>query len=380
MSVFIIQKIFPEYRKPVFDAIYDKVPFKLLHSKNKSGIKQTAAGYSFKVKKIQYGKGDTSLFLFVFGQIIKYKPKIIIHELAVGIVSLPLVLLFRKIFGYKLILWGHVYNRRNGFNPQKHFSDKYRLWLHKKADAIITYSNDEKNILINNKIDSAKIFPALNTLGTHLYIPIRNELEKVGKIQVKKELGFGHEFNLIYIGRLLEDKLPDYLITILELLKKKNNHLSVAVHFVGTGNMENLLKQQMVKSGLQNDVFFHGEVYNEDITGKLLFASNIMVMPGYVGLSVNHAFCFDCPVITFESKNNVPAHSPEIEYIINNKTGFIAKHNNVEAMANIIEHYLSDLNLQLEMKQEIRNMIENVCPIEKLVEGFDNAIRFCINE
>ena len=95
-EIVIIQRIFPEYQKPIFDAIHKKIDFTLLHSNDKSGIKQVDSTYSVQIKKWQYGKGETHLFLNVFGYIKRNKPQIIIHELAVGILSLPLVMLKRK--------------------------------------------------------------------------------------------------------------------------------------------------------------------------------------------------------------------------------------------------------------------------------------------
>lgn len=373
--VLIIQRIFPEYRKPIFDALHKKIGFTLLHSKNKSGIKQTTSLYSVPIKQWQYGKGDTKLFLKVFEHIKKNKPNIIIHELAVGIISLPLILISRKMFRYKFILWGHTYNRKTGFHPEKNLSDKYRLWLQKKADAIITYSINEKEELIRNKIPAGKIFPALNTLDTNKYLPVRNDLEKAGKKSVGQKVGFSHLFNLIFIGRLYEDKWPQYAIQVLDILIKKYS-LPVALHFVGTGTMENSLADYASQNGLQDNVFFHGEIYDENKTGELLFASDMMIMPGCVGLSVNHAFCFDCPVITFESNNHIPAHGPEIEYIVHGKTGFICKNKCVEDMANVIYDYLSNKELQNEMRSHIRYMIENICTIENLTNGFANAIDY----
>ena len=374
-EIIIIQRIFPDYQKPIFDAIYLKSEFTLLHSSNKSGIKQVCSPYSKQINKWNYWKGDTHLFLSVFGYIRKSKPKIIIHELAVGILSLPIVLLARKILGYKFVLWGHTYNRKIGFNPKKNLSDKYRLWLHRKADAIITYSNSEKEELINCGIDRNKIFPALNTLATDKYLPIRDGLEKIGKENVKQNLGFEHQFNLVFIGRLNEDKWPQYAIDVLNILLKKKS-LSIALHFVGSGTMEKSLLEYSNKNRLQNNVFFYGEIYDENKSGGFLFASDMMIMPGYVGLSVNHAFCFDCPVITFESINHVPAHSPEIEYIIHGKTGFIVKHKSIEDMAETIYNYLKDGQLKKEVKIHSRNMIENVCPMEKLINEYINAINY----
>lgn len=374
-EIVIIQRIFPEYQKPIFDAIHKKIDFALLHSNDKSGIKQVDSPYSVQIKKWQYGKGETHLFLMVFGYIKRNKPQIIIHELAVGILSLLLVMLRRKIRGYKFVLWGHTYNRKIGFNPKKNLSDKYRLWLQKKADAIITYSNSEKEELINCGIDRNKIFPALNTVATDKYLPIRNNFEKIGEENIKQNLGFTQKFNLIFIGRLYEDKWPQSAIEVLGVLLKKHS-LSVALHFVGSGVMEKSLLEYSKKNGLHNNVFFHGNIYDEYKSGELLFASDMMIMPGCVGLSVNHAFCFDCPVITFETNNHIPAHGPEIEYIVHGKTGFIVEHKSIENMAGTIYTYLNDELLQKEFKIHIRNMIENICPIEKLTGEFINAINY----
>ena len=76
------------------------------------------------------------------------------------------------------------------------------------------------------------------------------------------------------------------------------------------------------KACCANNVVFHGAIHDDVKTGEILFACDMMVMPGYLGLSVNHAFCFDCPVMSFEQQKNGPFHSPEVEYVINNKTGF----------------------------------------------------------
>ena len=373
-GVIIVQRIFPQYRKAVFDAIYRQVRFTLLHSDNLSGIKQTMADYSVAVSQWKYGGGDTKLFLRIFSYIRKNRPNVVIHEMAVGILSLPVAILRRKSLGYKLILWGHTYNRKAGFNP-KSWSDRYRLWMQRKADAIITYSNGEKKLLVEHGISEEKIFPALNTLDTDRYFPVRNELERIGREEIKRRLGFRHDFNLIFIGRLYEDKWPQHAVEVLEILLRQKS-LSIALHFVGSGEMEASLMTYCHERGLQQNVFFHKEVYDERRTGELLFASDMMIMPGCVGLSVNHAFCFDCPVITFAGENNIPAHGPEIEYVLNGVTGFIVPSRNVNAMADTLLQYLNDETRQQEMKQHVRNMIENNCPIGKLTAGFIDAINY----
>ena len=52
---------------------------------------------------------------------------------------------------------------------------------------------------------------------------------------------------------------------------------------------------------------------------RIFRASDAVVIPGYVGLAVNHAFAHGLPVITCQSE----IHSPEIEYIENDVNGLI---------------------------------------------------------
>jgi glycosyltransferase involved in cell wall biosynthesis len=271
-----------------------------------------------------------------------------------------------------------MYNRQKGFEPQKKISDKYRLWLWKKADSLITYSNSDRELLIKHNIPTSKIFIAYNTIDTNKYLKIRDDFERIGISECKRKLNFTHNFNLVFIGRLLKEKKPELLLDVLKELKNKGIN-SVAIHFVGEGEMLPILKAQSSLINHSSDVFFHGAIYDDIITGEILFSSDLMIMPGYVGLSVNHSFCFNCPVVTFAGTNSNFAHSPEIEYLINNKTGFVIEDDSIESLVNSIEVYLTSPEIQHKMKREIKYMIENVCSIEKMSEGIINAIEHNMN-
>ena len=56
---------------------------------------------------------------------------------------------------------------------------------------------------------------------------------------------------------------------------------------------------------------FLGQVQDSDALGRIFRASDAVVIPGYVGLAVNHAFAHGLPVITCQSE----LHSPEIDYV-----------------------------------------------------------------
>jgi ribosomal protein S2 len=98
-------------------------------------------------------------------------------------------------------------------------------------------------------------------------------------------------------------------------------------------------------------------------------------MPGNVGLAVNHAFMFDCPVVTFLQTEMSP---PEIEYIVDNETGFKIPDFSVEKMAATIGHYLQNKSLQLVMQKAIRHKMDVELIPENMAKGFTDAVEYVL--
>jgi len=246
----------------------------------------------------------------------------------------------------------------------------------KKSDAVILYSEKGKKIVSPYIKKPEKIFVAKNTLDTNNLIKIRNRLKERGVERVKRELGFNARYNLIFLGRLLKEKEPDRLIDVLKEVFKKID--DVELHFVGDGPMEKVLRSKAEEVGFLSKVKFWGTITDDEATGKMIYASDLMVIPGYVGLSVVHSFCFDTPLITQRQGSLGPFHAPEIEYLIDGKNGFLIDYENNERMAKIIVEYLKNNKLQQKMKKYIEYTVENICSLEKMIRGFQNAIRYCI--
>lgn len=183
----------------------------------------------------------------------------------------------------------------------------------------------------------------------------------------------------IFIGRMLKSKQPQLLINIYEYLINEIGN-SICIHFVGDGDYLNQLKEIVKCKGIENNIKFYGAIHDDIKSGELLYCSDLMIMPGYVGLSVNHAFNFDCPVVTWQQKENGPFHSPEIEYLINEKTGFIIESHSVEATSEMAAKYLDNKDIQFQMRLNIRKMIETTCSINNFIKGFDDTIKFVVKE
>lgn len=378
VRIVLLERIFSNYRKPVYDLIGQHMNIRLLHGNNNSGIGVANTNYSHKIPFIQFGKNETNLILFPLIKILTNRPQVVISDFALGMINLPFIILFCKILNIKFAFWSHAYNRKTGFNPDKSWKDRYRLFLMKRVDALIFYSEEGRKVM-KNYIPEERIFIAQNTLDTRALTKIRDQLQEEGVAAIKKRLNIHHDFNLIFIGRMLEDKKPDYLVDIYESLKNKYQ-LKVGIHFVGEGTLLPLIKKRVTDNHYEDDFYFHGSIYQNEKSGALLYLSDLMIMPGYLGLSVNHAFCFDCPVVSFKEINGFPPHSPEIEYVIHNKTGFLLEEQTPQAISEIVDTYLKNKTLQKEMASNIRFMVKEKFPIERMVEGVIRSIQFMLKQ
>lgn len=358
------------------DLLHDQMKFVLLHSRHQNGVKEVMADYSYRIGSFRYAGKESSMYLFALLSILRHRPKVIVHEYSIGILSLYPVFLLARWLGIKFVLWGHGYDHTRGFHPERSRADRLRVRLAKKADAVIFYGTEARK-KFSPYVNPEKLFVAPNCLNTRRLTAIRDRLEAEGREAVKRRIGFKQPYNLLFIGRVLASKKPELLISAYEQLKQQMGDV-LAVHYVGDGPHLDVLKAMVVEKGLKNRVFFHGAIHDDPRSGAYLYASDLMIMPGYVGLSVNHALNFDCPVVTFEQQENGPFHSPEIEYLVPGKTGFLLTEHTTRALTKTISQYLSDTAKQQEMKQYIRRMVEQVCSVEHFISNYKEAVHFAL--
>lgn len=306
----------------------------------------------------------------VISPLLKFKPDIIILEFTLSILSNWLLFLLKPFLKYKIILRSHGWNRKIGFFPKKSFVDKGRIWLMNKADALIVYSQEGKDGISKYLDDPEKIFIGHNSLDVNRLIKIRDGLEKIGRENIKREVGFKEKYNLIYIGRILKDKEPDRLIDVLRIIKSRLD--SVELCIAGDGPLLEELKDKCRDLNIN----FRGAVIDDLAMGKLLFASDLMVMPSRLGLSIVHSFCFDIPVLSQKVGENGVSHGPEIEYLKDGKTGFLTAYGDNELMAKTaIDYFLNDQQKQY-MKKEIRRAVTEQCGFDRMIEGFSKAVDY----
>lgn len=302
MKIYLQQVIVPDYRIKFFQLL--KQHFKDFNlvagdSNFNSTPKTEPMAWNFCEKSKQVFFLNQKL-LFQYGSLKKmlFADALILNA-NLRIISNWLLLLIRKLFFKKTILWGHAIGKKNVPNIIKNFY----LTL---SNGFICYT--EKDLLfMQNKFPKIKLWVAPNAcLNKEECHPCQLEISAINSI--------------IYVGRLIKAKKVDVLIRALKnAIDKKFLSNEVRLLIVGDGIERNNLIELVKELNLMDRVTFKGHIQETSVLRKLYGSSFCSVSSGYVGLSATQSFSFGIPMVV--SKNE--SHSPEIEAC---QEGFNAKY------------------------------------------------------
>jgi len=219
------------------------------------------------------------------------------------------------------------------------------------AHAAASGMRRERIAVLNNTIDISEEIAAHACAQT------------LDRSELRREFGLSADaVVLLYIGRLLAPKHVDQLIEAAREVRRSN--LPVEVVIVGGGPEERNL------AALANGASwcrFLGSIHATEPLSRVFRASDALVIPGYVGLAVNHAFAHGLPVITCHS----PVHSPEIDYVRPDGNGLILP--SLETLAHGIRRFAESAELRARLAAGALEMREKL-DLQRMVEAFDNSV------
>lgn len=375
--IFLYQRVLTHYQVPIFKKLNELLDDRLVLAYGQpfkksylfDGSRESLPFKKVCIKNI-WLKGEKAVWQnFLKPFYLLGKPKAVIMEGSPRILSIFPFYLYCKIRRIPFVLWGHGGSRKRKVSESFNVKDMIHRWLIRKADAYICYTDGIKEELSKIK-NEPSLFVARNTMDTETLFKIREKLAIEGKDAVKERLGLERKYYICFIGRLLPSKRVDYLIDVYTLVKKKLGDSGLLI--IGDGPEKNFLKSYARRKRL-SDVHFLGGIYDWEQSGRYLYASDVMVMPGYVGLTVNHAFCFGMPIVTQAQGEDGPFHSPEVEYIANGETGFICPNGDREKMERVI---LDVFGKQKVYNETVTQFCKDYLSIDLMVLGMKEAIEF----
>ena len=268
------------------------------------------------------------------------KYKVIINDLGIFCISSWMLLILGKIRGQKIYNWDH------GWYGREIFVKKIlKRWYFGLATGSFIYGDYAINLMKKNGFNHRKLFSIHNSLDYDSQLELRKKMQA---LPIYKE-HFGNTSPvLMMIGRLNMRKNLHQLLEAVALLNTQKKIFNVVL--IGDGEDREKLKELAKRLGIDQQVWFYGACYDEQKNAELIFNSDMCVVPGDIGLTAIHAMTFGVPVV---SHDYFPNQGPEFEVIREGVTGAFFTHNNVQSLAETIDHWFTT---HVNDREEVRKL------------------------
>ncbi|MDA0874356.1 MAG: glycosyltransferase family 4 protein [Bacteroidetes bacterium] len=224
--------------------------------------------------------------------------------------------------GIPVALWGHFSSIDRGVSNAT-WRDRYRLETARRADAVVAYT-DELGTALRPLLEGTPVFSARNTLDTDTLFPLGDTLQAEGRTRIRQRLGLPDVPTILFLGRLIAAKGVLRVVDVARQVAAERGQPSSLV-VVGDGPERAALEQAALAAGVK--LHCTGALVDAQASAPWIAASDVLLNPGYLGLSVNHAFALGVPVVAPAPGPNGTGHSPEWAYVRDGHNGVLATSN-----------------------------------------------------
>jgi len=246
-----------------------------------------------------------------------------------------------RLRGIKVVFAGHgIYGNENWF---KLF---FRKTFYRLANEHLLYERRAKKIMVSKGFTAEKLHVFFNSLDYDVHKNLRAANEHIKKSEIFDFFTNPEAITFIFVGRLTKIKKLDMVIKAVAAFADSDLDINLLV--VGNGVEKEALEKLSATLLKPNTYHFYGALYDENMLGKFLAASDVCVSPGNVGLTAIHSLSSGTPVCTHHNFKN---QMPEVEALEEGKTGIFFKENDLDDMVLSLKKWLKNHNKD---KSEIR--------------------------
>lgn len=179
---------------------------------------------------------------------------------------------------------------------------------------------------------------------------------------------------MVYVGRLDPEKEVMGLVDLLEATR--NCHQPPTLIVIGGGGLEASLRGAITQDA--DRVRLVGPVFDLVEKAAWIFASEVMVCPGYAGLNVVDALALGCPFATVAERNLRRRHSPEITYVEHGLNGLVAE--DLNRLGTDLRSWFDQGSPIRLSSDEINRKFMHESKIDHQFEGMQRAFRFAMSK
>ena len=178
------------------------------------------------------------------------------------------------------------------------------------------------------------------------YINEKALKEQASKDDVKLD---SSKINIVSLGRFCYEKGFDRIIEAIKILREKLDVLNLKINILGYGELEDMLKQQVIASGLKGIVEIHSTTNMKDNPYAFVKASDIFVMASRsesFGMTRIESLILGTPVITTNVANS--------DKLIQSDYGIIVE-NTTQGLVSGIETLITNKELLTTLKENVKS-------------------------
>ncbi len=373
--IFYFARMLPAYRHAVMERLNERLDGRLVvvYGQPPAGnpvLSKAVDGSFRRVVRRNLWFRDTTVHAQFFKDVFSTfgDPSVVIAEESPRSITLPWLLRHARNRGAARVLWGMFFSMKRSLDEPNLF-DRYRLAMAQSVEACICYSRLTRDHLAQ-AVPAERLFLAQNTLDTDTLFALRRALEREGRDAVRRRLGLATERPVyVYMAQLIADKGPRALLDIFARLRRDG---PATLFVIGGGPQEVPMKRQAERMGLA-DVHFLGAMPHFETSAPYLFAADALLMPGYVGLVINHAFAMGLPIVAPEPPEDRLFHAPEIESLVPGQNGMMPPWNDVDAFVAATRHVLAH---RADFSRHAIDYAERHLTLDQMVDGMVDAIRY----
>jgi len=259
----------------------------------------------------------------------------------------------------KVILWSMIHSYK-----ANSFTENIRLNWTKKFKRVFTYNDKEVEIFrekgykgicigMNNGLDQDKIEKVIAKWTD----------DKLEDWQ-KENSVYGKKIVLSCTRLIQKNELDKFLVRFQEVLAKVPD---VKWYIIGDGDQRQNLEKIVKEKKLGQNVFFLGEIYEDEELAPWFLTATVMIHPAAIGLSILHSYGYGLPIITHGDYN---FHGPEFSALVEGYNSITYEKDNYRDLVEKVIFYLENQQFADQLGLNAKKTVREKFNVNKMVERF----------
>jgi glycosyltransferase involved in cell wall biosynthesis len=344
--VLVVFDYVPEYRRRFYERLEEALRPESIRLEVAVGTATpglSARGDTVSKTEMPFVKGVPSSSVYVAGRRLTYKK---LSDMAAGsdlvIVEQAIrhlenyVLLSRRRHGPKVALWGHGVR---GVKPATRLERLVERRLTKAAHWFFAYTQSGADHVVSYGFPRDRVTIVQNTIDVSELGEHRDRTPKADVEELRASLRIPERRVCLYVGGLDAPKRLGFLLEASSLVAQRVPDFTLVV--AGDGDERHVIERALPTSPWLRYV---GRATGRD-KARLGALSELMLMPGAVGLVAVDSFALKTPIVT----TDWPFHGPEVKYLEDGRNALFSR-DDVAEYARMVEDALRDHELISRLK------------------------------